>query len=98
MRKSLITKGSLASLLALGLLGCAEDKTYYSEPAYQTREVVVSQPPPPVVVEERTVAPRTSYVYVEGNWRWHNNRWEWEKGHWVNPPYHGANWVPAHYY
>ncbi len=54
--------------------------------------VVVAQPPPPPPVETIVVAPGPGYVWVAGEWEWHN-RWVWIGGHWVYPPRPHAVWV-----
>lgn len=59
--------------------------------------VVRIGPPPPRPVEVIPVAPRPGWVWQEGFHRWDGARYVWVPGHYVEPPYEHARWVPGHW-
>lgn len=54
----------------------------------------VTEAPPPPQVEYVPAAPGPDYVWIGGNWGWHN-RWEWEHGRWERRPHAHARWAPG---
>jgi hypothetical protein len=48
--------------------------------------VIVPRPPPVVPLEIQPARPAQHAVWLEGQWRWDNERWRWKPGGWVAPP------------
>ena len=55
-----------------------------------TRYTVTEQPVAPVY--ERPVSPGVEYVWIDGEWRWHESRYVYTNGYWVKPKPHHV-WV-----
>lgn len=86
------------AFLSLGLTGCIAAYPYQPYSAgYVTDTVVepqyvrVYQAPPPPRVEVIRGAPRAGFIWVPGNWIWHD-RWAWRSGYWARPPHPRAYW------
>lgn len=63
-------------------------------PVFVAPPPVCEPPMPAPIVEAVPICPTPGYVWVGGNWGWHENRWAWTRGHW-NPPArweHVGNW------
>jgi hypothetical protein len=54
--------------------------------------VIVQQAPPPPPVETVMVSPGPGYLWVGGEWEWHN-RWVWRGGYWGHPPVGCSIWI-----
>lgn len=67
--KSLI---SLSLAVFLLLTGCSP-----------SRNTVVEQPVAPVY--QRPVAPGPTYVWIDGDWRWHGGNYVYRNGYWAKP-------------
>jgi outer membrane lipoprotein SlyB len=48
--------------------------------------------PPPAPAETVVVAPGPEYVWIGGEWVWHD-QWIWVGGHWIARPYPRACWI-----
>jgi len=55
-----------------------------------TSHYVAEQPMAPVYA--RPVSPGPTYVWVDGDWRWHRGRYVYVNGYWTRPRSHQA-WV-----
>jgi hypothetical protein len=88
---SAVLKYATAPMLA-GCLLYAAGCVYPNQPA----EVEVDTDPPAPILETVPPSPGPDYVWVGGEWAWHD-RWTWERGHWGTPPHPGAIWVPHSY-
>jgi WXXGXW repeat (2 copies) len=51
-----------------------------------SRYTVTEQPVAPVY--ERPVSPHPTYVWVEGDWRWHGGKYVYNNGYWSEPRGH----------
>jgi len=88
---------AIGSLLATSCVVRERDVIRTAPPAGVVNgEIVVTAAPPAPMVETVTVSPGPAFVWIGGNWVWHN-RWVWERGHWSRPPRPGAVWVAHHY-
>jgi hypothetical protein len=78
----------LAGWLGIVTAGCG---TYQQ----QGEAVPTAAPAPPAEVDVTTPMPGPNYVWIGGAWVWgRDGRWEWAKGHWEQPPFLSATWVP----
>jgi hypothetical protein len=48
--------------------------------------IEVPYPPPPPRVETVPAAPRSTAVWIDGEWTWQTRRWAWRPGRWVLSP------------
>jgi len=48
-----------------------------------SRYTVTEQPVAPVYV--RPASPGPAYVWVDGDWRWHNGKYVYSNGYWAQP-------------
>ena len=88
MRVNVCVLRSFCTGLTAGILsGC-----YVGRP--MAGGVVVSEAPPPAQVEVVTATPGPEYVWIGGNWVWHD-RWDWERGHWAARPHGHTRWEPG---
>jgi hypothetical protein len=95
----------LSAVIALALLGCAEEPTTVTTTTTTqqvtttgpAREVLVTQAPPAVRVETQTVAPGPEYIWTSGYWRWTGTTYVWVPGTWVVRPRPAAVWVAGHW-
>ena len=62
----------------------------------QAGTIIIKKRPPVVKIEVRGKAPYRNAVWINGHWRWHNNRHVWVKGYWQKPR-HGFVWVDGHW-
>ncbi len=83
-------------LLRVGLLICATSLFACGCVVSPNSGVVVTDDPPAPLVETVPADPGTGFVWVGGEWGWHDH-WVWEKGRWQQPPHPGAVWVPHQY-
>ncbi len=58
------------------------------------RTVIYANLEPPALRVETVPAPRPGYVWVNGNWYWHQNKYAWHEGRWVRER-HGYRYVPS---
>jgi hypothetical protein len=80
MRRQALTKILGTAVLLLG--GCVVAESYPADgpPAPQSEVVLV--------------APGPGFVWIGGEWAWHD-RWVWVGGHWAHGPHPQAVWVPS---
>jgi hypothetical protein len=55
------------------------------------QDIAVSAPPPPQT-ELMPPSPEPDYVWLVGEWDWHDH-WVWQPGRWAPLPHRGAVWV-----
>lgn len=48
-----------------------------------SKNTVVEQPVAPVY--ERPATPGPAYVWIDGDWRWHNEKYIYYNGYWAKP-------------
>jgi hypothetical protein len=80
MRLALAIGGSL-------LVACAgrfPRPPYSPQPTSALTEL--SAPPPPARVEAVPPRPKSTAVWIDGEWNWRRGRWSWLPGRWVEPP------------
>src|SRR5262249_41001211 len=73
------------------VMGCVA-----TQPAPQSRGIVVSGPPPAPLAEERPAPKGPGDAWVPGYWHWTGMQYAWIPGHWENPP-PGATWREPKY-
>jgi hypothetical protein len=89
MRAKALHSMILAIVAGAAAAGCG---TY----AHRAGEPVPGAPPAtPAQVEMTAPMPGVNYTWIVGAWIWGpDQKWEWVKGHWEQPPFVGATWVP----
>ncbi len=90
------------SVVALGLLGCSDFVQPYPRGTVYVAQrppeyVIVPKAPPPIIRERRPSPPSRGHIWIEGNWRWNDQRYVWQPGRWARPPHGRAVWVPPRY-
>jgi len=97
------------SLAALGVAACdvfitgrpRHDPVYVQpQPVYiepEPQYVIVQQAPPTIIVERRPPPPSGAHIWIEGSWRFENQRYTWDAGRYALPPQSGMVWVAARY-
>jgi hypothetical protein len=58
------------------------------------RTVIYADVEPPALRVETAPAPRSGYVWVNGDWGYTNHKYHWREGHWVRER-HGYHYTPS---